>query len=202
MVFRSEMREVYIKAIILVSLLFVSGCKDSSHSDSEFDVEKNVAAANEFIDAFYSFNSDELEFTLKYAEESKPSILYYQGWAEGGNYEIIDRHPCVAKNDSLVICPVTVKDDLIGALEIDFNVTDTFHVKVINERIISVTTSSNDPPLYHEAREWVRQNRSRLIEEPCRGMWEGGPTPAECCRAMVKAYAEFIAIKKINSKNN
>ena len=100
------------------------------------------------------------------------------------------------------MCPVTVKDDLIGALEIDFNVTDTFHVKVINGRILSVTTSSNDPPLYHEAREWVRQNRSRLIEEPCRGMWEGGPTPGECCRAMVKAYAEFIAIKKLNSKNN
>ena len=202
MVFRLEMREVYIKAVILISLLLVFGCKDSPHSDAEVDVEKNIAAANEFIDAFYSFNSGELESALEYAEESKPSILYYQGWAEGGNYEIIDRHPCVAMNDSLVICPVTVKDDLIVALEIDFNVTDTFHVTVINERILSVTTSSNDPPLYHEARDWVRQNRPQLIEEPCRGIWEGGPTPGECVRAMVKGYTEFIAIKKINSKNN
>jgi hypothetical protein len=196
------MNEVYIKAVILMFLLFVSGCKDSSHSDSEIDVDKNVAAANEFTDAFYSFNSDELESTLEYAEESKPSILYYQGWAEGGNYKVIERHPFVAKNDSLVICPVTVKDDLIGALELDFNVTDTSHVKVISGRILSVTTSSNDPPLFHEAREWVRQNRPQLIEESCKGMWEGGPTPGECVRAMVKGYAEFIAIKKSNSKNN
>jgi hypothetical protein len=165
-------------------------------------VGKNVAAANEFIDAFYSFNSDELESTLTYAEESKPSILYYQGWAEGGNYEIIDRHPCIAKYDSLVICPVTVKDDLIVALEIDFFVTDTFHVTVKKGRILSVTTSSNDPPLYHEARDWVRQNRPELIEEPCRGIWEGGPTPGECVRAMVKGYTEFIAIKKSDLKNN
>jgi len=202
MVFIPELHKVYIKAVILISLLFVSGCKDSPHSDAEVDVEKNIAAANEFIDAFYSFNSGELESALEYAKESKPSILYYQGWAEGGNYEIIDRHPCVARNDSLVICPVTVKDDLIGALEIDFNVTDTFHVTVKKERILSVTTSSNDPPLYHEARDWVRQNRPRLIEEPCRGIWEGGPTPGECVRAMVKGYTEFIAVQKSNLKNN
>lgn len=102
----------------------------------------------------------------------------------------------------MVICPVTVKDDLIGALEIDFNVTDTFHVTVKKERILSVTTSSNDPPLFHEARDWVRQNRPRLIEEPCRGIWEGGPTPGECVRAMVKGYTEFIAVQKSNLKNN
>jgi len=197
-VFRSELHAVYIKAVLLISLLFVSGCKDSSRSDSSVDVEKNVEAANEFIDAFYSFNSDELESTLAYAEESKPSILYYQGWAEGGNYEIIDRHQCVARNDSLVICPVTVKDDLIGALEIDFYVTDTFHVTVIKGMIKSVTTSSNDPPLYHEALDWVRQNRPQLLEEPCRGIWEGGPTPGDCVRAMVKGYAEFIALKRNN----
>ena len=192
---------MYIKAVKLMSLLFVSGCKDSSRSDSSVEVEKNVAAANEFIDAFYSFNSDELESTLAYAEESKPSILYYQGWAEGGNYEIIERHPCVARNDSLVLCPVTVKDDLIGALEIDFYVTDTFHVTVKKGRILSVTTSSNDPPLFYEARDWVRQNRPELIEEPCRGIGEGGPTPGECVRAMVKGYTEYVAIEKINSKN-
>ena len=192
------MNKMYIKEAIIVSLVFISGCRDASHSDSSVDVEKNVVAADEFIDAFYSFNSDSLKSVLKYAQTSRPSILYYQGWAEGGNYEIIERHPCAARNDSLVICPVTVKDDLIGALEIDFNVTDTFHIKVINGRILSVNTSSNDPPLFHEAREWVSQNRPGLIEEPCRGIWEGGPTPGECVRAMVKGYAEFLATRKNN----
>jgi len=179
---------------------FFQEFSDSSNSSSE--VDKNLAVANEFIDAFYSFNSDRLDSVLVYAQESKNSILYYQGWAEGGNYEVIERHLCVVNNDSLVICPVTVKDDLIGALEIDFNVTDTFHLKVINGRLLSVTTSSNDPSLFHEAYEWAIENHPELMEGPCSGMWEGGPTPDDCCRAMVKAYAEFLAIKKFNTKNN
>lgn len=65
---------MYIKAVILISLLFVSGCKDSPHSDAEVDVEKNIAAANEFIDAFYSFNSGELESALEYAKN--PNLPY------------------------------------------------------------------------------------------------------------------------------
>ena len=180
----------YIKIIIIAFLVLMFGCKDSS-----VGVEKNTVAANEFIDAFYSFNSDKLASTLMYAEKSKPSILYYQGWAEGGNYEIIERHACVARNDSLIICPVTVKDDLIGALEINFNVTDTFHIDVMNGRILSVKTSSNDPPLFNEASRWVRQNRPELIEGPCEDIWDGGPTPGECVQAMVRGFAEFMDSK-------
>lgn len=192
------MNKMYIKEAIIVSLVFLSSCKNSSPSDSWVDEEKNVVTANKFVDAFYSFSADKLKSILIYAEESKPVILYYQGWAEGGNYEIIERHPCVVRNDSLVICPVTVKDDLIGALEIDFNVTDTFHITVINGRILSVNTSSNDPPLFLEARDWVRQNRPDLIEEPCQGAWKGGPTPSDCVRAMVEGYAEFLAARENN----
>ena len=178
-----------------LALLTLAACFDSVETAAQPDNQENIFAAEGFIDAFYSFNSDKLKSSLTYAEESKPSILYYQGWAEGGNYEIIERHPCVARNDSLIICPVTVKDDLIGALEINFNVTDTFHINVINGRIFSVKTSSNDPPLFHEASRWVRQNRPELIEGPCKDIWDGGPTPGECVRAMVKGYAEFMASK-------
>jgi hypothetical protein len=174
----------------------VFSCKNPSGSEVSVKQNPNVVVANEFIDSFYSFNSVKLKSILSAAEESKPSLLYYQGWAEGGNYEIVDRHPCVAKNDSLVICPVTVKDDLISALEIDFYVTDTFHITVLHGRIITVTTSSNDPPIFHEAREWVQQNLFELIEEPCQGIWKDGTTPGECVRAMVKGYAEFIASER------
>jgi hypothetical protein len=38
--------------------------------------------------------------------------------------------PCEVKNDTLIICPVTVEDDLIKALELDLNVTDTFHIVI------------------------------------------------------------------------
>jgi len=187
-------REV-IHMLSIVVFIFI-GCKQVPKSNPPVEVDKNVAAANAFIDAFYSFNPNKLQDVLVFAEESQPAILYYQGWAEGGNYEVVNRAPVQVKNDSMMVYPVTVKDDLIGALELTFNVTDTFHIKAINGRILSVDTSSNDPELYHEAKAWVQENRPELIESPCEGIWDGGPTPGDCVRAMVQGYAEFLATKK------
>ena len=179
------------KLLIYTSLLLICSCNNVSNSGDNLNRRFNVDIANEFIDAFYSFNRDTLISILSQAMESQPSILYYQKWAECGNYKIIKLHDCVVKNDSLVICPITVKDDLIGALGIDFNVTDTFHVTIIKGQIRLIQTSSNDPDLYYKAKEWVRQNRPELIEEPCRGIWKGGPSPCECVKAMVKGFEEF-----------
>ena len=81
----------------------------------------------------------------------------------------------------------------MSALQIDLNVTDTFHITIKNQQIRSVQTSSNDPDLYYEARDWTNQNRPELIEEPCKGMWEGGPTPCECIKAVVQGLIEFKA---------
>lgn len=176
------------KLIICIILLLSCGCNGAlRHKFSNDDV------ANHFIDAFYSFNRDSLATILSYAVNSQPEILYYQKWAECGNYKIIKKNDCIIKNDSLVLCPVTVKDDLIGALKIDFNVTDTFHLTIIEGKIRSVQTSSNDPEIYHKAKEWIKKNHPELIEEPCKGIWEGGPTPCECVKAMVKGFAEFIS---------
>ena len=193
--------------MLLIFILTIFSACQSPEPQQLTDTEKQVVKldinkkmielANEFVDVFYSFNRDKLDSALTYANDSKPSILYYQGWAEGGNYEIIERHPFIAKDDTLVICPVTVKDDLIAALNIDFWVTDTFHVAIKNGQIISVNTSSNDPPLYYEAWNWVLKNRSQLIEVPCQDMWEGGPTPGECARTMLKGYLDFVETKKM-----
>lgn len=92
----------------------------------------------------------------------------------------------------MIICPITVKDDLIEALKIEFNVTDTFHITIINKKIRSVTNSSNDPDVYYKAKEWVKRNRPELIEKRCEGIWDGGPTPCECVQAMVKGFGQFI----------
>jgi len=182
--------------VLLAIVIILIGCKQVQKPALPDEVDKNVAVANAFLDAFYSFDPNKLQNVLIFAEESQPAILYYQGWAEGGNYKVINRAPVMVKNDSMLVCPVTVKDDLIGALELTFNVTDTFHIKAVNGRILSVDTSSNDPELFHEARTWVQENRPELIAGPCQGIWEGGPTPGDCVRAMVQGYAEFIATKK------
>jgi hypothetical protein len=158
--------------------------------------ETNLTVAEEFIDAFYSFDATRIEDALMNAQGSAPSILYYQGWAEGGNYEIIERMPCVAKSAELINCSITVKDDLVVALETGFYVTDTFSISFTNGKIVGVETSSNDSQEYYDARDWVRKHRPELIKEPCLGYFDGGPTPGKCAQAMLQGYQEFVAAGK------
>ncbi|NJK96396.1 MAG: hypothetical protein HC905_17105 [Bacteroidales bacterium] len=175
------------KLIFYTLLVIMSSCKNVAVHDN------NISVAIHFIDAFYSFNKDSLMSILSKTDMlSKRSILYYQGWAECGNYEILNRNDCIEKNDSLVLCPITVEDDLIGALKIDFNTTDTFHLTIIDGKIRDVQISSNDPDMYFEAKEWVNQNLPELIEKPCEGIWKDGTTPCECVKAMVEGFTEFI----------
>ena len=163
-------------------------------------IENIFAKAEAFVDAFYSFDADKLRPILVDAPDSAPNILFYQGWAEGGNYAVLDRMPCVAENQQVVSCSITVKDDLIGALGIDFNVTDTFHLTFSDGRIVSIETSSDDPQAYHDAEQWVQDKRPEVMEGPCQGYFDGGPTPQLCVQAMVKGYAEYAATEVISSE--
>lgn len=172
----------------LAIVLLLTSCERTA---TQVPDEQALAAAESFVDAFYSFDPNALRATLSSAEESIPKMLFYQGWAEGGNYEIIERMPCEPEGDDKISCSITVKDDLIGALGIDFNVTDTFHVTVSDGRIVAVDNSSNDPQAYWDAEAWARQNNPELIERPCEGFFDGGPTPGDCVRAMVRGYSEF-----------
>lgn len=171
-------------------LLLLFGCKKSANET--LANKNNVAIANQFIDAFYSFNKDSLQSKLVYAQSSQSNILYYQGWAECGNYKILERDNVFEKNDSLVIFPVTVKDDLMKALQIDFNVTDTFKIVIKKGQIRSIENSSNDPNEYYEAKEWVKKNRPEYVEKQCEGIWAGGPTPCDCIKGMIKGFEEYV----------
>lgn len=184
-----------IKPTILIFLILIVSCKNASKSEEVFEQSNNLAIANQFIDAFYSFNKDSLSSILSEANESRPGILFYQNWAKCGNYVVLNRADLIVKNDTLVICPVTVKDDLIQALKLDLHVTDTFHLGIVDGHIKSVETSSNDPELFHEARKWVRENLTELVGEPCNRDKEVGPTPCECVKATVQGFKEFIATK-------
>lgn len=180
--------------LLFICITALSGCKKTS-SANQIQAD-NIALGNHFIDAFYSFNRDSLQSLLSVAERSQPEILYYQKWAECAHYSVIDRSHYFEKNDSTILLPVTVKDDLMGALAISFNVTDTFHITVRNKKIHSVKTSSNDLPEYYEAKEWVKKNRPEFIDKACEGIWAGGPTPCECVLGMIKGFHEFVKEKK------
>jgi len=148
---------------------------------------QNLATAEGFIDAFYSFDPERLGFFLEQTDESASDILYYQGWAEGGNYQVLNRAACVADSPQLIHCAITVKDDPVQALKTGFDVTDTFHLTFAGPNIVSIDTSSNDQPIYHEARKWVEQNKPEVMAGPCLRSPDGG-TPGDCARAMTQGY--------------
>ena len=153
-----------------------------------------LAAAESIIDAFYSFDPARLRPAMANAPGSMPVILYYQGWAEGGNYKVLRRQPCGFAAPEEITCSITVRDDLIQALGTGFDVTDTFHMTVAGDRIVKITTSSNDPPDMGEAFKWLRARSPEIwTSGPCQGFYDGGTTPQDCGRAVVKGFAEYRA---------
>ena len=93
-------------------------------------------------------------------------------------------------------CAITVQDDPVLALETGFNVTDTFHLSFDGENIVDVKTSSNDQPIYYEARQWVQENMPEVMTGPCRRENGLRVTPGDCARAMTGGYARFLETKK------
>lgn len=179
--------------IFTATIVFATPSYAMHHLESESVVPEaeQISVAERMIDAFYSFDPEKLAPLLEQAPNSSERILYYQGWAKGGNYKVLDRSPCITEDDKKIACAVTVQDDPVLALKTGFNVTDTFHLTFIGEHIIKVETSSNDQPVYYEAREWVEVNRPEVMSGPCKDRNAGGKTPAACARAMTKGYQEF-----------
>ncbi len=163
---------------------------DPVTDEASIEVQQ-IEVAERMIDAFYSFDSNQLRPFLAAAEESQTRLLYYQGWADGGNYKIVNRAPCALDTANTVKCPITVEDDPVLALKIDFKVTDTFTISFDGATIKEVETSSNDKPIYYEASTWVRENFPDVMEGPCEGFFADGQTPADCARAMTEGYRKF-----------
>ena len=153
-----------------------------------------LAAAEAVIDAFYSFDPARLRSAMADAPASIPQIVYYQGWAQGGNYKVLDRKPCRTVTAAEIACSITVRDDLIQTLGTGFDVTDTFHMTVSGGRIVKISTSSNDPPAMTEAFKWLRARNPEIwTSGPCTGFFAGGTTPQDCVRAVVKGFAQYRA---------
>jgi len=180
-----------------VFLILLGACTDPSEPlatpETPVAVAPDLSKAEAFIDAFYSFDPERLRPMLDAAPESAQSILYYQGWAEGGNYKVLERGACAVDENQLVSCPITVQDDPVLALNTGFNVTDTFTLTFANGEIVKVETSSNDQPIYYEARAWVEREMPEVMTGPCKDRGAGGATPGDCARAMTEGYRRFAA---------
>lgn len=181
-----------------LAALALAGCGASQEPPASV-AATHEALAEKFIDAFYSFDAEQLAPLLASAGESGPKLLYYQGWAEGGNYKIVDRQACKAENENTIVCPITVQDDPVLALKTGFNVTDTFTISITDSKITQVETSSNDQPIYYEARKWVEKEMPEVMTGPCKGFYAGGTTPGDCARAMTEGYRQFMLAKEATS---
>ena len=174
----------------------LSGCL-AAPQRSQPAADPRLAAAEALIDAFYSFDPAPLRSALAAAPASAPEILYYQGWAQGGNYVVLNRRPCRVEQANEVSCAITVRDDLIAALGTGRDVTDTFHLSFEEGRIVRVRTTSDDPPEFAQALQQLRRDCPELLTTgACRGFFDGGPTPGDCVREVVRSFADFASRRR------
>ena len=157
------------------------------------ELASEVALAETFIDTFYAFDREAMAALVKDAGDAGNRILWYQGWAEGGNYAVVKRGACELLEPGVAECPITVDDDPVLALKTGFKVTDTFTLTIEDGRIVDIKTRSNDQPIYYEARKWVEANHPELIAGPCAERGTAGGTPGDCARAMTEGYRRFAA---------
>ena len=184
----------FLAAALLAGASFTSGAEEV-HETPHIDV------AEQFVDAFYSFDPEPLGEVLANAGDSKQDMLFYQGWALGGNYIVMERMPCTSVTDNTVRCSITVQDDLVLALGIDFDVTDTFTLTFADDGAIgAVETSSNDPQLYHDARDWVWENRPERVEQPCNGNSDTARDPGQCVSNMLAGYREYARVNALKPR--
>ena len=185
------------RSVMLLLVGLASGC--SLPPPEQLATRSPLLSAEALIDAFYSFDPKRLRREMSSAPASIPQILYYQGWAKGGNYAVLRRMPCRFENASEISCAITVRDDLIAALGTGYDVTDTFHLTFDDGRIVKVRTSSNDPPEFEQALDWLKRERPGVFTGPCRGFFAGGPTPQACVRAVVAGFKELSVRRRLET---
>jgi hypothetical protein len=172
-----------IRAILCVAMLLL--CQTSKAADT------GLLAAEKMLDAFYSFDQIALAESLVPGDDAD-RVLYYQAWAQAANYRIKTRRPCVVNEDAAIQCAITVFDDFGETL--DYIATDTFYLIIKDNKIIAARFEGDDPLIFSVLYVWMMVFRSELLDGPCKNMFEGGDTPAECSKGVVHAARDFVDV--------
>lgn len=178
---------------LIVSVLACSNPTETTTADEGDSVSADQIIAEDFIDAFYSWDEQNLAAIVDHASNDAPRVLYYQAWAQAGNYAIQTRRPCAQAADGRIECPITVTDDLGAAL--GYVATDTFHLNVQAGQIVGVEFTADDPPVFQAVFNWMSEDRPEVFAGPCKDMFAGGTTPAECVRAVVQGAKDYKALQ-------
>ena len=170
-------------AVVGLLLSFASACHAARVADP-------VAAAEDFLGAFYSWDAARLASLLEPGEDAD-RVLYYQAWARAADYRVQTRHPCQRKTESSMECAVTVTDDFGRTL--GYTATDTFRLEVGGGRIVAVAFEGDDPPIFQEVFDWMMADRPEVFSGPCRDLFAGGDSPADCARAVVQGAKDYLS---------
>lgn len=170
-------------ASLIISLL--SSCASSNQA------ELNLLLAERFVDAFYSWSPNALGAVLAKAPEDSNRTLYYQAWAEAGEYQIQTRNPCSAISARQAECAIRVTDNIGAAL--GYIATDTFTLSFDGNNLVGVQFRSDDPPILQEVFGWLQATRPEVFAGPCKDLFAGGTTPQACVRAVIRGAQDYIA---------
>lgn len=172
-------------ALFAVTLTLISSpaCADNT--------QPNPAEA--VIDAFYTFEPDQLSATLHTSADQTARILYYQAWAQAANYEIKTRRTCTL-DANIYSCRITVTDDFGKTM--GYTATDTFQLTMQSQQVVGVSFEGDDPPIFDELLGWIQTNRPEVLSGPCLAFFDGGTTPRECSRAVVTSARAFMEVRE------
>lgn len=177
----------FLGVLVLVVLVGVLPVRAETNSIDPRDV------AARFLDAFYAWDAKALDALLSHNAEGD-DVRYYQGWAQGAQYEVVSRPPCDVLESgnslALVTCSVTVNDDFGRAL--GYRATDTFRLTIANERVLAASFAGDDPPIFAEMFDWIQRQRPDVLSGPCHLMFAGGPTPGACAEAVARAAQDYM----------
>ena len=189
------------RLLILITtalILTLIGCDQAATKPPSPGDVHELVAAEAVIDAFYSWDPAELKAALSVAAKVAPDqvdrTLYYQAWAQAGNYAIQTRRPCEYMPDDVIACAITVTDDIGGAL--GYVATDTFLLTVLEHQIVGIDSTADDPLVLQEVFDWVVETRPEVMSGPCKDLFAGGTTPAKCVREVVRAAQDYMAVTK------
>ncbi len=163
-------------------LLTLAGCAGNP-------AQSDVATAESFLDAFYSWEPDRLAAIVVPGEDADRA-LYYQAWARAGNYQVQTRRPCERSEDGRMHCAVTVTDDIGAAL--GYVATDTFHLTIDRHVVQAVSFTADDPPVLAEVFQWLGEEHPEVFTGPCKDMFSGGTTPELCVRAVIDGAHRYL----------
>ncbi len=187
---RISVRDSLIVMGLLCILVAGEGFAEAGFAETgTADKNSALVQAEAMLDAFYAWNAVALAAAVEPTAEAD-RLLYYQAWAKAAHYTITRRQPCIHVDDGAIECRITVTDDFGQAL--GYVATDTFRLMPGSFRVASVTFAGNDPPIFEELFAWIRQHRPEVMSGPCKDLFDGGTTPADCARAVAVSARLFM----------